>query len=174
MNLLIIITIGISLSMDAFGVALALTSSKQKVSYLFAVIVGICHFILSYLGSYISDGLLTNIFLSANILVGIILILIGLNVFLGIKKEQSNKNLNLWSNFILAVSVSLDSFGTGIGIKLINPNMFINAVVFTISSFSFTLLGLIIGKRVNHKYGTIAEVIGGITLILLGIYYIIF
>ena len=174
MNLLIIITIGISLSMDAFGVAIALTTGKQKISYLFAVIVGMFHFILSYMGSYISDGLLTNIFLSANILVGIILILIGVNVFLGIKKEQSNKIFNLWSYFILAVSVSLDSFGTGVGIKLINPNMLINATIFTISSFSFTLLGLIVGKKINHKYGAIAEAIGGIVLVLLGIYYIIF
>ena len=46
------------------------------------------------------------------------------------------------------------------------------ASLFAISSFFFTYLGLILGKKVHQKIGKISTTIGGLILVILGIIYL--
>lgn len=172
-NLIIILLIGISLSMDAFSVSLSISLSKTKINYAFVPIVGLYHFVMPLLGAYTSNSLINNIFVSSNIIIGIILCLIGINILIGIKDKQEHNIVNIFSYILLGLGVSLDSFGTGIGIKLINSNMIVNSTIFSICSMIFTYIGLKIGNLLNESLGKIANVIGFIILITLGISYII-
>lgn len=173
-NILIVLTIAISLSMDAFSVSIGLASSKIKPRYYFILIVGIYHFIMPLLGHVTSNKLISNIFASSHIIVGIIFILIGLNMLIEIDKEETNKKLNLVAYLVLGLSVSLDSFATGIGIKLINSNMFINCLIFSITSMLFTFIGLKLGNKLDYMFGKLANTVGCIILVSLGIYYLVF
>ena len=80
--------IALSLSMDAFSLSLAYGSSylKKKDLYLIPTIVGLFHFFMPIIGSFIGTSILQIVKISPNILVGIILILIGINMC--IKKEE--------------------------------------------------------------------------------------
>lgn len=173
-NLLIIITIGIALSMDAFSVSMSIAASnKTNKNYFFVLIVGIYHFIMPLLGNYTSNTLINNIFLNSNLIVGFILILIGINTLIGMKNKEDNIIINLASYITLGLGVSLDSFGTGIGISLINHNMLLNSIIFSLCSMLFTFVGLKIGERINEIFGRLANIFGCLILLTLGIYYLL-
>ena len=68
--------IALSLSMDAFSLSLAYGSSylKKKDLYLIPTIVGLFHFFMPIIGSFIGTSILQIVKISPSILVGIILL----------------------------------------------------------------------------------------------------
>lgn len=160
--------------MDAFSVSMSLAASNQSNrNYYFVLIVGVYHFIMPLLGNYASNSLINNIFINSNLIVGFILILIGINTLVGIKNKEENIIINLASYITLGLGVSLDSFGTGIGVSLINHNMLLNSTIFSLCSMLFTFIGLKIGQTINNVFGRVANVVGCIILVTLGIYYLL-
>jgi len=69
--------------------------------------------------------------------------------------------------------VSIDSLTTGIGLPAITDNVFLCSTIFAITSLIFTYLGLNLGNILNKKYGKISTIIGGVTLIIVGIFYLL-
>ncbi len=88
-----------------------------------------------------------------------------------LKKEDKKLLTSMYGIIIFAFSVSLDSFSTGLGLNLITNNIFEALLIFTFTSASFTFLGVKLGKKLKEQFGTITTIIGGISLILLGIYF---
>ena len=70
------------------------------------------------------------------------------------------------------LAVSIDSFSVGIGLKTISNNFLLCSISFSLSSFIFTYLGLILGKKINQLIGKVSTLLGGIVLILIGIVYL--
>ena len=174
-SFLTIILIGISLSMDAFSLALAYgisgITNKQKI--ILSLFVGIYHFIMPLIGLTMGSFITSKIVFSTNILVGIILSLISIEMLISSFKNKEEKLLLSIPGFLLfGLSVSIDSLTTGIGLPAITNNYFITAIIFSIISFFFTYLGLNLGNILNQKYGKISTIVGGIILLILGIIYI--
>ena len=88
-------------------------------------------------------------------------------------KEKEIKSLTLFYMLLFGFSVSLDSFSIGIGLHFITNYIVVCPIIFTITSFTFTFVGLLLGKKINELVGNIAVILGGLTLILLGVYYIV-
>ena len=87
-------------------------------------------------------------------------------------KEKDNKVIiSLIGFLVFGFSVSIDSFTTGIGLNVINSNYLEVSLIFSIVSGSFTYFGLILGNRLKFYFGRLAASVGGIVLIMLGIYY---
>ena len=169
------ILIGISLSMDAFSLALVYglqpISKKEKV--LLSLIVGLYHFIMPLLGLNIGKLITNYIFIDLSILVAIIFSIIGIEMIISSTKEQEEKILtNILSFLIFGLSVSIDSFTTGIGLNVINTNYLQVSLIFAITSSIFTYLGLLLGNKLNDRFGTYSTIIGGFILIILAISYI--
>jgi len=166
--------IALSLSMDAFSLSLAYGSSylKKKDLYLIPTIVGLFHFFMPIIGSFIGTSLLQMIKISPNILVGIILILIGINMCIK-KEEELNSLENIIQIVFFALAVSLDSFSVGIGLKAITNHIILSSVIFCITAGIITHLGLRLGNIISNKVGKIAPLLGGIFLIIIGVTYII-
>jgi len=175
MNMLLtIVLVGISLSMDAFSLSIAYgTYSLKKTSMiLLSSIVGIFHFFMPLLGvvfgQFINDFLIVNI----DLVVGIIFGFIGIEmIFSSIKNEEVNIIVSFVGFLLFGLSVSIDSFTTGIGLSLINDNYFLCSFIFMIISFLFTFVGLNFGSRLNDKLGIYSTFCGGIILVLLSICY---
>lgn len=168
------IIIGISLSMDAFSLALIYgtlnLSSKQKIEL--AIIVGIYHFIMPLLGLLFGNIIYSFIPYSLNIIVGLIFILIGLEMIISSLKEKEKPYLiGLTGFLIFGFSVSIDSFTTGIGLKIINNNFFEVGLTFQVISSILTYLGLNIGNILHKKVGIYSTILGGIILIALGVIF---
>lgn len=175
-ELVSILLIGVSLSMDTFSLSLSLGSiiNKSKYLKLFPFVVGVFHFFMPMLGNKIGINIMQIFNLASNILLGLILIILGVNLTIQFfKKEEININLSLISVIFLAFSVSIDSFTIGLGISEITNKYLVACLIFCLCSFLFTLLGLIIGKYSNSILGRYASIIGILLLLLLGFYHIL-
>jgi len=166
--------VALSLSMDAFSLAIAYGLANSNFNYLHeSIIIGIFHFIMPLLGYILGNFILAYIALKINILVGIILIIISINIIIESTKNVEVKNINnIWQMFLLALAVSLDSFSLGIGLKALIDNIIVAPFVFSFVSFLITYLGFIFGKFIGNKIGNISKIISSIILLLFGIYYL--
>lgn len=174
MHALMIIIIAISLSMDAFSLSLAYgtLNINKKDTRLLAFIVGIYHFFMPLLGMLIGSLILNLLPISPNVIVFIVLLFIGIEMIGESRNPHTQKDMKIMSKrdlFLFAFAVSIDSFSVGIGLKSISNHVILSALTFSFSSFFFTYLGLVLGKKINNKIGTISTLCGGIVLIIIGI-----
>lgn len=176
MQIFSILLIGIALSMDTFSLSLGVgtfnISNKQALRL--SLIVGIMHFFMPILGMLLGDKIIKMFELQCDILLGIILLFIAIQMLIDIIKHEENPfNLNIIGMFIFAFGVSLDSFSVGLGIKAITDNINLATSIFAICSFIFTFSGIMIGKFANKYIGTYASILGVIILFTLGIVHIL-
>lgn len=171
-----ILLIGISLSMDTFSLSLSLgsLSIKTKLLNFFPFLVAIFHFVLPLLGNIIGSSIIKYLNIAGNVLLGLVLIFLSINLAIQyFKKEEINIDLKPLSVFLLAFSVSIDAFTIGLGISDITNKYFLSSILFSTCSFSFTSIGLIIGKYASKYIGSYANILGLILLLVLGLYHLI-
>lgn len=176
MELLLVLTIAVSLSMDTFSLSLAYgtLNMPKKQKYLLSIIVGIFHFFMPLIGFAIGSYILNLIKINPEIIVGVILIFIGFQMLAdNFKEENEMKTMKMIDLFLFAFAVSIDSFSVGLTLNMVSENYLFSVISFAVCSFSFTLLGLTIGNKVKKSLGKIATSIGGAILIIIGAIYII-
>jgi len=167
--------IGISLSMDAFSLALVYGTKniKYKDKIILSQIVGLYHFVMPLIGLFFGNIITKYLIINVSILVSVIFLLIGIEMIISSLKERKEILLITIPGFLLfGLSVSIDSLTTGIGLNAINSNYIEVSLTFAIISFLFTYLGLKLGGKLNQKFGNFSTVIGGIILIILAIIYL--
>lgn len=167
--------IGISLSMDAFSLSLAYGTFgfSKKQNIILSVIVGLFHFFMPLFGLYFGSFILKYFIIDVNLLVAFIFGIIGIEMIFSSVRDDDIKVFVSFMGFLLfGLSVSLDSFTTGIGMEVINKNYLQVSSIFALVSSFFTYLGLKLGGRLNQKYGKYSTFFGGMLLIMLGIYYL--
>ena len=169
-----ILLIGISLSMDTFSLSLTLgTVSENKLIKILPLFVGIFHFFMPLLGNIIGITLINLLDLASNIILGTVLIVLGINLAIHyFKDETADINLNIIGIIIFALSVSVDSFSVGLGINDITNNYYIASIIFALCSAAFTYLGIIIGKYSSKLIGKYAIILGIFLLLILGIFHL--
>lgn len=166
--------IGISLSMDAFSLALiyGTQSISKKNKIILSIIVGIYHFVMPLLGVFLGNIILKYLVINLSIVVSVIFLFIGIEMIISsIKDDSHDFVVSIFGFLIFGLSVSIDSFTTGIGLNVINNNYLEVSSIFCIVSGSFTYLGLILGNKLGSIFGKLSTIIGGVILIILGIIY---
>lgn len=173
-ELVSILLIGISLSMDTFSLSLSLgTLSNSKRLKVIPFVVGIFHFFMPLLGNIVGLKLVLLLNLTSHILLGIILITLAINIaFHYFKDEDININLSFWGIVFLALCVSFDSFTVGMGISAITDKYLVSSFIFALCSSSFTYLGILIGRYSSQHIGKYANMLGILLLLILGIYHL--
>lgn len=175
LELITIFSIGIALSMDAFSLSLGLgtLNISNKKALLLSLIVSLMHFIMPFLGMILGEKIINIFSLDSNFLLGLILVAVSIEMLFDIlKKEEREIKLSFIGMLLFAIGVSLDSFSTGIGLLAITNNTYLAMGIFSICSFSFTYLGLIIGKYTNKILGVYSSLVGSLVLMVIGIIYI--
>ena len=166
-----ILLIGISLSMDAFSLALVYgmigMSNKKKI--VLSLIVGIYHFIMPLIGLTLGIYIDSISFINLHIIASIILIYIGIDLIISNFKEEDTISVTKTGMLMFGLSVSIDSLTVGIGLKAITDSYILSSIVFSICSAVFTFLGLILGNIIGNKIGTYSKIVGGIILIIIAI-----
>jgi len=157
--------------MDAFSLALIYgmqgMSNKQKI-YL-SIIVGIYHFIMPLVGLTFGT-ILNNInIISIYIIASLILIYIGIDLILSNYKKEEKLELTKTGFLVFGLSVSLDSLTVGIGLKAITNSYFLSSIIFSLTSLTFTYLGLKLGNLIGNKIGSYSKLIGGVILIFIAV-----
>ena len=175
MHLMVILVIAISLSMDAFSLSLAygtLNLEKRNIRTL-SLIVGLYHFFMPLLGLWIGTLLLHIVPVDPDVIVFFVLTFIGLQMLIeSFKKEEIARYMSIGELLLFGLAVSIDSFSVGIGLKVITNRYIICSIIFSVTSFFFTYLGLLLGKKINNMLGKISTILGGSILMLLGFLYL--
>lgn len=168
------IIIAISLSMDAFSLALAygtLNLNKKDI-YKLSLVVGLYHFFMPLLGLFFGNIIL-NYINNPNFLVFVILFIIGIEMIYETFKAEDIKNIVSFRQILLfGLAVSIDSFSVGIGLNVISKDYLYCSFIFSLFSLSFTYLGLILGKKINNVIGKTSTIIGGLVLIVIAFMYL--
>lgn len=168
--------IGISLSMDAFSLALIYGTYglSKKNEIILSIIVGLFHFIMPLIGLSFGNMVIRYFVFNVNLVVGIIFGIIGIEMVISsIKEEEVKILISLIGFLFFGLSVSIDSLTTGIGLSAISKNYLGVASMFMIVSGLFTYMGLRLGNKLSDKFGKYATISGGIMMILLAIHYIL-
>ena len=176
MSLIVIFILAVGLSMDAFSLSLiyGTLNLPKRMQRLMSIMVGIFHFFMPILGYQIGELILKVIKVNPDILVGIIFIILGIEMLLSLKKEEQIKILTgIASVIFFAFTVSIDSFSIGIGFGVANIQMLLPCIIFSLTSAIFTYMGVVLGKKLSDRFGSITTLIGSIILLILGISYII-
>lgn len=174
-ELLILLIIGACLSIDAFSIStvLGMYNLNIKKTFISSLTVGIFHFIMPLIGVIVSFQITKILSIETDLILGIILLLISLQMFIEyIKPSNKEISLNKFGIILFALGVSLDSFSVGIGLNAITDNLLLSSSVFSIVSFSFTFLGFTIGKYINKVLKKYSYLLGTLLLFILGLVFL--
>ncbi|MDR1554479.1 MAG: manganese efflux pump MntP family protein [Campylobacteraceae bacterium] len=160
-----------ALCMDAFAVSLGIGAKNKNIAFRTAVYFGAFQGIMPLIGFIVGKKSAEYI---ADFDHWIAFVLLG---FLGIKmihesfKKDESKNFNITHKtlFLLAVATSLDALAAGFTLIFLNIPLYVSIAVIILVTFALSFLGVKIGAKSGKWLGSIAEILGGIILICIGI-----
>lgn len=169
--MLSIFLIGVALSMDAFSIALSIgtTHLSKNRFILIPIVVSIMHFVMPLIGLFLGNQILSVININPKIIMTIILLYLAFLMYKDRNNDKVTKINSLLSIFLYALSVSLDSFSVGIGLKALTDKIIIPPIIFSLCAGTITYMGLILGKYSQKVWKEKASLIGIILLILISI-----
>ena len=172
MNSVEILLIAISLSCDAFAVALSKGLSANKLTIKKVLIVGIYfglfQALMPIIGYNLSKNLGVYLIRYSHLIGFIILSLIGFIMFTE-KGEEGNDLYTLKIMLPLAIGTSIDALAVGVTFSLILETIYKSAILIGLITFILSGVGVIVGYKIKSNINIPAKKIGGIILLLLGL-----
>ena len=174
MNIIELIVLSFSLSMDSFATSLCkgieFNNNLYKSSITTSIWFSIFQTIMPVLGYYLGNIISMKLFSVAYYISFFILSFLGISMIREKDDEvQLNDSLGFKIMFLLSVSISMDAFSVGISYALLNLNIILSSILNFSITFITTYIGCILGSKIGSKYSSISKTIGGIILISLGI-----
>ncbi len=174
MELLLVLMVAVSLSMDAFSLSLAYGTLgiPRRQILLLSFIVGCFHFFMPIIGMFIGSSILNIIGINPDIIVFMVLFVIGVQmIFESFSQKDELKVMKTIELFLFAFAVSIDSFSVGLTLTNISNNYIFSAFIFALCSMFFTFIGLLLGNKIEKLVGKISTIIGGVVLVLIGVFF---
>jgi len=176
-DLLNIIMIGIGLSMDALAVSISsgITIKKLQVRHAFkiALFFGVFQAIMPIIGWFAGFTFRSYIMNFDHWIAFILLSFIGGKMVyesrIMICEEQKNDPLKLIVLFGLAIATSIDALAVGVTFAFLNVMILMPALIIGLITFSISLGGVFLGKKLGCLFEKKVELAGGLILIGIGI-----
>lgn len=187
LNLLLVSTevilLALTLSLDAFSVALSKGMSIKKFSFKHSLSCGawfgIFQALMPLIGYFLFKLLRDNVSFIEDLDHWIAFIALGFiggkMIYESFKEGDENTNSSFSFKVMLgmAIATSIDALAAGIPIATDEKNIWINVVCIGAVTFLFSALGVFLGhklgSKLKEKLGNKVEIIGGVILILLGL-----
>jgi putative Mn2+ efflux pump MntP len=174
-----VIILAIALSMDAFAVSIGLGAKSHspnlplKAGFYF----GTFQALMPLIGYLAGKGVLDWIAAYASWTAFGLLAMIGTKMIYEGVHEGIEENISQITHklmLILAIATSIDAMAAGFSLTLLDANPYAACAIIGVITFSFSLGGVLIGRKSGTWLGSKSEIFGGIVLILLGIKILIF
>ena len=185
MDIFTLLAISVALSMDAFSVSICKGLATKKFSFKTAALCGLWfggfQALMPLIGYFLGaqfEQFITNI--DHWIAFGLLL-LIGVNMIReALSEEESTDNgqqttaecacgcTGFKTMLMLAIATSIDALAVGVTFAFLKVNIWFSVMVVGITTFIFSFAGVRIGNIFGSRYSKVAEIIGGVILILLG------
>ena len=178
MGIIEILMIGIALSMDAFAVAVCKGLNMRRINKAYTALIGL-FFGVFQAGMSLIGWLLGKQFERYIVSVDH-WIAFGLLAFLGVRmiieavkeddedESENSDKLDLKELTLLAVATSIDALAVGITFAFLKVNILLSVSVIGVTTFTLSVIGVIIGSKFGSKFKSKAEIAGGIILVAIG------
>ncbi len=181
MNFFEILLIALSMSMDAFAVCLAAGAQEgttgPRATFRLAFHFGLFQFLMPIIGWFAGTSVLHFIYAYDQWLAFVLLAFVGIRmVRSGIDQNSTAPIANPsrgWTLVLLAFATSIDALAIGFSLGLVGVTIWYPAVVIGLVTGLVSWLGILLGNRLGLKFGKRMEMIGGITLIIIGIWIVL-
>ena len=168
MNILDIILVGLSLSMDAFALSLTMGINTNKNNLIIPVSFSMFQVIMPILGYFLSLSLYKYIKVIDHWIVFILLTIISIKMFLdAFKDENKVSNINIKSIIIMSICVSIDAFAMGIALSLTNTSIICSLTIIGLITFILSFIGLKVGNITSKYLGVKSQILGGFILLII-------
>ena len=177
MGIIEIFLLGISLSADAFAVAICKGLSMKRINWKKAIIIalyfGVFQALMPAIGHLLVHSF-ENLVISIDHWIAFILLgLIGGNMikeaFDKDECENYNDNVDFKTMSVLSIATSIDALAVGITFAFLDVNLPLAVTLIGIITFIMSLIGVKIGNKFGSKYEGKAQIAGGTILILIGL-----
>lgn len=180
MNTFELVVVALSVSADAFAVALSRGLRMKRFEWRQALIIAIFfggfQMLMPLIGWFLGSQIEQSIIDFAPWIAFLLLLLIGLNMIReSIADKDSSEGdasgesrLRLRELTLLSVATSVDALAVGVSFSLLTVAIIPAVTLIGISTFVLSLLAVAIGRRVGARFGNIAEILGGVVLIIIG------
>ena len=177
MDILQILLISVGLAADAFAVSVVKGLSVKNISVKDTIKLALCfgtfQGIMPLIG-YLLGSAFEKIIVNVDHYVAFVLLgFIGIKMIIESNNEEENNNnsdLSIKNILLLGIATSIDALAVGIAYACAygSNNAILTFTVIAIITFILSMIGVKIGSKFGSKYDKVAQIIGGIILILLG------
>ena len=176
MKLIDIILTAIALSMDAFAVSVCKGLSVGKIKPVHALTVGVYfggfQALMPVIGFLLGFSFQKYINSIDHWIAFLLLAMIGGSM---IREAVSNDGENVNDSFSfktmlpLAVATSIDALAVGISFAFLEVSIVVPVILIGVITFVLSAVGIYVGNFFGTRYKKIAEISGGVILILIGL-----
>ena len=173
MSFLTLFCTAIGLSMDAFAVSItngmALKRHRFCAALKTGLFFGLFQALMPALGCLLGESLWKYIFNFDH------WVAFGLLAFVGIRMICEAGETDVPANptdtaklLVMAVATSIDALAVGVGLAMVEVHILSTISVIGITTFCLSVIGVLLGTRLGGKFQKRAEIVGGVTLLLIG------
>lgn len=176
-----VFVLSVALSMDAFAVSIGLGSKHERKTRTLAVqaaiYFGLFQALMPLIGFFGGKGLLGWVEDYAHWIAFSLLVLVGAKMIYESVSEGIEEDIAKITHkmlLILAIATSIDAMAAGFALTLIETNPFLACAIIGVTTFIFSWLGVFVGAKSGTYLEGKAELLGGITLIIIGFKVLLF
>ncbi len=163
-----------ALGLDGFSVSLGigLQPIRLKRIALIGLVIGVFHVILPFFGLVIGHFISMRLEYITTIIGSFILVFIGCYIMFSALQTKKENMLNPrgFKLFSIALLVSVDSFPVGLSLGLSGIQTMMVIFLFGFTAMAFSWAGMLLGRKTHQVLGTYSELIGGLILLLFGLF----
>lgn len=170
-----LLLIAVGLSMDAFAVSVCKGLSVKKITARHMLLAGLYfggfQFLMPVLGYLLGASFQTLIESADHWIAFFLLVIIGASMIresFG-KSEELNDDFGVKTMLLLAVATSIDALAVGVTFAFLQVSILPAAALIGVTTFLFSGAGIYIGSIFGARFKSVAELAGGVILILIGL-----
>lgn len=170
-----LLTLAVALSMDAFAVSIGLGSKHRKntlsLALLSGVYFGLFQTIMPIIGYLGGKGVMSWVESYAPYIAFILMFAVGSKMIYESFAEGIEEDIAMITHrvmLMLAIATSIDAMAAGFTLTLIDVNLLVAITIIGITTFCFSFVGIYVGNKTGTMLESKAELLGGVTLLLLG------
>ena len=172
-----ILLLAVGVSMDAFAVSIGKGLSAQRASWREALTVGLWfggfQALMPVIGYYLGISFADLVTKVDHWIAFGLLLLIGGNMIREALQPEDEKTADTSFGFktmlVLAIATSIDALALGISFAFLGTNLWRAILIIGLTTFAFSAVGLLIGKKVGSRFHAGAQILGGVILIAIGV-----
>ena len=175
MDLIEQLFLGLALAMDAFAISICLglsTNEKSKTAIEAGIWFGGFQALMTLIGYFLGTSFRQYIESVDHWIAFALLFFIGVNMLkesIESKKQGDSCERRPQSMLLLAIATSIDALAVGVSISIITKNYISPVVIIGVVSLILSTIGVLAGNVIGARRKYIAELTGGVILILIGV-----